>query len=108
MSRRVKNNINLLKVLSTSQPALTKAILKEADDQLIHSICECVYNILQTTIPLTHKQKEKVLKHDSHLLKLVDKDLPLDRKRKIIVQPGGGFLSLLLPPILRVLEQLVL
>lgn len=105
MSRRARNSYHHLKVLSSSKPNQVKAILKEADDPLIHSLCECVHNVLKSTVPITPKQKSKLVKFKNPLLKLVDKEVPLTQKRKILVQKGGNFLSILLPPALAVLEK---
>ena len=105
MSRRARNNYHHLKVLSTSNPKQVKAILKEADDSLIHTLCECVHNVLKSTVPISPKDKTKLTEFKTPLLKLVDKELPLPEKRKVLVQKGGNFLSVLLPPALAVLEH---
>ena len=105
MSRRARNNYHHLKVLSTSKPNQVKAILKEADDPLIETLCECVYNVLKSSVPITPKQKSELTKFKNPLLKLVDKEVSLPEKRKVLVQKGGNFLTLLLPPVLTVLEQ---
>jgi hypothetical protein len=105
MSRRVKKNYHHLKVLSTSKPNQVKALLKVADDDLIKSVCECVYNVLKSTVPVTLRKKQQLAKHKSPLLTLVNKQVPLSKKRKVLEQKGGNFLSLLLPPVLTVLEH---
>ena len=105
MSRRMKKNYHHLKVLSTSKPHQAKALLKVADDDLIKSVCECVYNVLKSTVPVTPRKKQQLTKHKSPLLTLVNKQVPISKKRKILEQKGGNFLSLLLPPALSVLEH---
>ena len=105
MSRRARNNYHHLKVLSTSNPKQVKAILNEADDSLIQTLCECVHNVLKSRVPISPKDKTKLTEFKTPLLKLVDKELPLPEKRKVLVQKGGNFLSVLLPPALAVLEQ---
>lgn len=107
MSRRARKNYHHLKVLSVSKPNQVKAILKEADDSLIHTLCECVHNVLELTVPVTPKQKAKLYPYKTPLMKLVDREVPLQDKRKILVQKGGNFLSVLLPPALAILEQLL-
>lgn len=105
MSRRVKKNYHHLKVLSTSKPNQVKALLKEADDDLVKSVCECVYNVLRSAVSISPGRKQKLLKHKKPLLTLVNKDIPLSKKRSTLVQKGGNFLSILLPPVLSVLEH---
>ena len=107
MSRRVKKNYHHLKVLSTSKPHQVKALLKVADDDLIKSVCECVYNVLKTTVPVTPRKKQQLAEHKSALLTLADKEVPFSKKRKVLEQKGGNFLSLILPPVLSVLGQLL-
>lgn len=107
MSRQVRNNYHHLKVLSSSKPHQAKALLKVADDDLIKSICECVFNVLKSTVPVTPRQKKQLYKFKKPLLSLVDKQVPLSQKRKVLVQKGGNFLSLLLPPVLSVIEHFV-
>jgi len=107
MSRRVRKNYHHLKVLSTSKPHQAKALLKVADDDLIQSICECVYNVLRTTVPINRRKKQQLLKFKKPLLTLVDKQTPLIKKRDVLVQKGGNFLPLLLPTVLSVLEHLI-
>ena len=60
MSGRARNNYHHLKVLSTSNPKQVKAILKEADDSLIQTPCECVHNVLKSTVPISPKDKTKL------------------------------------------------
>ena len=107
MSRRVRKNYHHLRVLSTSKPHQVKVFLKVADDDLIKSVCECVYNVLKSTVPITPRQKRRLLKFKQPLLSLVDRDLPLTKKRKILIQKGGSFLSFLLPTVLGVLEHFI-
>lgn len=105
MSVRAKRNYHHLKVLASSKPHQVKAILKTADEPLIHTICECVYNLLNSNLPISHFKKKKLAQHKSHLIKLASKGVPLSQKRNILIQKGGNFLSLLLPAALTVLEK---
>lgn len=107
MSRRVRKNYHHLKVLSTSKPHQVKALLKVADDDLIQSVCECVFNVLKSTVPITPRLKKKLYNFKKPLTSLVDTQIPLPQKRKVLVQKGGNFLTLLLPPVLSVLEHIL-
>lgn len=105
MSRRAVKNYHHLKVLAASKPHQVKAILKTADDPLIHTICECIYNLVNCNLPISNYKKRKLCAHKSHLIKLATKGVGLKKKRELLVQQGGNFLSLLLPSAIAVLEQ---
>ena len=98
----MKKNYHHLKVLSTSKPHQAKALLKVADDDVIKSVCECVYNVLKSNVPVTSRQKKQLAKYKTPLLKLVNKQTPLSKKRSLLVQKGGNFLPLLLEMIANV------
>ena len=87
---------HLLRVLGHCQPKIRNAILKNCENDLIHIICDCVYNVAKRNVPgLTQEKVNKLACHKSSLIKLT-KRLPIKEKRKIIVQKGGGFLPFLL------------
>ena len=87
----------LLRVLSTCQPKIRNTILKNCENDLIHIICDCVYNVVKGNVPgLTQEKVNKLTRHKTSLIKLTQK-VPIKEKRKILVQKGGGFLPFLLP-----------
>ena len=105
MSRRAKKCYHHLKVLASSKPHQVKAILKTADDSLIHTVCECIYNLLNSNLPISHRKKKKLNSHKKQLIKLATKGVALKQKRNILVQKGGSFLPFLLPAAITVLEH---
>ena len=107
MAQRLRKNHDFLKLLVKCTPAQRKAILKAADDALVRTICECVFNVLKETVPVSKPAKRKLLKHKKALTALAEKSTPLNKKKQILVQHGGNFLSVLLPPVLRVLSSLL-
>ena len=91
---------DLLRVLAHCQPKIRNAILKNCEKDLIHIICDCVYNMVKGNIPGLTQEKGNILAcHKTSLIKLTKK-LPTKEKRKILVQKGGGFLPFLLPLLL--------
>ena len=91
---------DLLKVLSHSKPKIRDAILKNCGKDLIHIICNCVYNVVKGNVPgLTQEKVNKLARHKTSLIKLTKK-VPIKGKRKILVQKGGGFLPFYLPSLL--------
>ena len=88
---------DLLRVLGHCQPKIRNAILKNCENDLIHIICDRVYNLVKGKVPgLTQEKVNKLTRHKSSLIKLTKK-LPNREKRKILAQKGGGFLPFLLP-----------
>ena len=94
----IKSDTNdLLKVVGHSKPKLRKAILQHCDNDLIETICDCVYNVVKGNIPgVNAKVVKKLVPHKKTLIKLT-KRIPLKEKRKTLVQKGGALLPLLLP-----------
>ena len=107
MAQRLRKNHDFLKLLAKCTPAQRKAILKTADDALVRTICECVLNVLKGTVPVSKPAKKKLLPHKKSLIALAEKSTPLHKKKKLLVQHGGNFLSVLSPPVLRVLSSIL-
>ena len=98
---------DLLKVLSHCKPKIKNAILKNCENDLIHIICDCVYNVVKGNVPgLTQEKVNKLARHKTSLIKL-SKKVPIKEKRKILIQKGGGFLPLLLPLVAPLIAQAV-
>ena len=107
MAQRLRKNHDFLKLLVKCTPAQGKAILKVADDALVRTICERVLNVLEGRVPVSKPTKKKLLVHKKPLIALAEKSTPLEKKKKLLVQHGGNFLSVLLPPVLRVLTLIL-
>ena len=61
MAQRLRRNHDFLKLLAKCTPAQHKAILKEADDALVKTICERILNVLKETVPISKPAKRKLL-----------------------------------------------
>ena len=97
----------LLRALGHCRPKIRNAILKNCENDLIHMICDCVYNVVKGNIPgLTQEKVNKLARYKSSLIKLTKK-LPIKEKRKILVQKHGGFLPFLLPLIALLIAKAV-
>ena len=107
MAQRLRKNHDFLKLLAKYTPAQRKAILKVADDALVKTICECVLNVLQQTVPVSKPTKRKLLSHKKALVALAQKGTPLNKKKKILAQHGANILGVLLPPVLKVLSAIL-
>ena len=102
MAQRLRRNHDFLKLPAKCTPAQRKAILKEADDPSVKTICECILNVLKETVPVSKSVKRKLLPHKKSLIALAEKSTPLNKKKKILAQQG-----VLLPPVLRVLSSIL-
>ena len=88
---------DLLRALSNCKPKIRNAILKSCENDLIHIICDYVYNVVKGNVPgLTQEKANKLARHKTSLIKLTKKG-PIKEKKKFLVQKGGGFLPFLLP-----------
>ena len=88
---------DLLRVLGHCQPKIRNTILKNCENDLIHIICGCVYNVAKENVPgLTQEKVNKLACHKTSLIKLTKK-VPIKEKRKVIIEKGGGFLPFLIP-----------
>ena len=105
MSAVVKRALPLLKVLVDASPKLKKAIIKHAPTDLVTAISEIVLNLIKGVIKLTAHQKKRLSRYKKELLALVKKKVSLGKKRKILVQEGGGVVSILVPLALSLLSS---
>lgn len=100
MSRSVINNTDILKFLHKAKPQYRKAILRAADEDLVHCICECTHNTLKGRVQLSAEQKNRLARHKKILRRLIRRGESIETKKKIINQQGGAFLPMLLAPLI--------
>ena len=86
---------DLLRVLGHCQPKIRNTILKNCENDLIHIICNCVYNVVKGNVPGLTQEKVNKLAH--HRTSLKTQKVPIKEKRKVLIQKGGGFLPFLHP-----------
>lgn len=100
-----KKYVSLLEALRDASKEQRIALLKTADRKLIKYICECALNVVRGVVSLKNSQLKKLRKHKQVLRKLAKKGSvkSWQAKKRVIVQKGGGFLPLLLEPVLSVL-----
>jgi hypothetical protein len=102
MSEAVKRQGEMLRFLCRAKPSAVKAVVKNASPQLVQTLCECCHNVLKGNVPLTAVQKRRLRRHKSSLRELTKKKLSVKRRKQILQQ--GGFIGLLLRPILNRLK----
>lgn len=105
MSPCDERTLELIKLISkTKQP---KPLIKKCSKSEIKTLCECVLNVIYGNIPLTKTQKSRLSPYKESLRKLSNKKTPLYKKKKILIQKGEGFLSILLPAAISVISSLI-
>lgn len=98
MSSRVRKHIHTLKVLSEGNRDINNAILRSSKPDLIHSLSECCKNILEGNVPLSSRCKSRLSRYKKDLRRVADKQTSHKRKKQTLQK--GGFLPLLLAPLL--------
>jgi RNA polymerase-interacting CarD/CdnL/TRCF family regulator len=101
---------NILKD-SSDKKELRKSINK-ADKGEICTICEIVKNLLENkklNIQLTEQERKILTEHQKQLKKLVNRNIPYERKKRLLLlQKGGGvFLPIVLALMGPVLQKLI-
>ncbi len=103
---RLKRNLPLLHILAKASPSDQKIACKCLHKDCIQCLADCCKNILNGNIPLTASQKQHLLAHKKSLRLLANKSTSVAAKKRIIARQKGGFLSLLIKPVLSVLGSL--
>lgn len=95
----MKKHLPVLQLIQKAKPKLRKSILVNCELDFIKTLNECICNTLQGNIHLSDGEKKKLQKFKSILRKIHQSKGGLNKKREIIVQNGGAFLTHLLAPI---------
>ena len=77
-----------------------KDILSRAPPNVIKGICNAAINCQRGEVKLSAKQKRILDKHRNLIQNLVNKGVPLERKRRVLVQHGGTIAAAIIPIIL--------
>ena len=82
MSELVKRHILCIQALNRyKNNKLRRAILANADADLICALAECAYNILKGNVPLTPTHRRRLKKYRKELRELAKRRLPIARRR---------------------------
>jgi predicted nucleic acid-binding protein len=97
MSRRLKDQKALLKMLAKVDSKERKKLLSGASDETVKCICECALNTLKRNVKLTEDQFRRLRRHKHTLRFLADRRVSLSNKKKKVKQAGGFLIPLLVP-----------
>lgn len=107
MSLNLHQDKAFLELLDKTKPLQQRALLITATPSQIHTICECVINVLHGTVPLTTANRNALIPYRNILYTLAEPTIPYADKKRFLVQEGGGFIDQLLPVILPALRLLI-
>ena len=100
-SRKFSPLKHTIKFLSFCQDKrIHKDILSRAPPNVIKRICDAALNAREGQVILSKKQKQLLSRHRKTIEKLLKKSLPIERKRRVLVQQGGGVAAVIIPVIL--------
>lgn len=104
---RLQRNISCLHVLTKAKKPMRDAIINNATKDLILCICDCAHNFLNGNITFTDKEIKRLLRYQNLIRYLAKKRRDGVKDKKHIIVQNGGFLPLLLTPILSVVGSLL-
>ena len=94
----LKNTVKFLSFCLDRQ--IHKDILSRAPPNVIKGICNAAINSQRGEVTLTKKQKRILPQHRNIIQNLLNKGVPLDTKRRVLVQHGGTIAAAIIPIIL--------
>ena len=95
----------ILAYLGKCKAKIRKAILANADKELVECICQCVFNMLSGNLKLNDQEKKNLTKYKNTLRAIVARS-SLKEKKKILVQKVG-FLQFLIPAAITGISQII-
>jgi len=97
MSKQMKKCKGDLKFLGACSDKTRRLVLKNGDGQLIKSLAEAAYAVLDGRVKLSAIQRSRFKKDQSILRLLASKQRTLAQKRKVVgSQRGGNIIGFLL------------
>jgi len=104
MTKRIMRNKDFLRNVSRSKSFRRKVLIKKATKDNIDALSEVALNTLLGNVPLTGQHKQKLRRYRFKIRNLAKK-FSLKKKKDFLIQKGG-FLPLLVTPILSILGGL--
>jgi hypothetical protein len=101
---KIEKQKHVLLTLARCKKNIRQTILKNADKNLIQTICECCLNFLFNRVKVNETELSALKEYKRTLRKLILKS-SLKEKKKVLVQKGG-FLQYLIPAVISGLSAL--
>jgi len=109
MSKLLKKYIHHLHVLKDCASCHRRThFVKNSSNDFVKCLCEACDNLLKGNIPINKKQKQQLYRHRNTIRFLASKqNKSLTKKKRKLIQQGGAFLPILLPPLLTIAAELL-
>lgn len=101
----VKKHLPLLQYLSNGKPRIVKALIQEADPEVIKVLCECCNTTIKGGFNLTEAQSRKLQRYKQQLRILSRKRTSVKKKKQALQK--GGFLGALLGTVVPVIASVI-
>jgi hypothetical protein len=105
MSRTVRTNLELLRVIVTLKPSPRRSLIQVADESLVTAICECFLNIVNANIPLTPKVRRKLEKYKRTVRSLASSRGSWKCKRAVLVKHSDNLIPVVIAVALKYFED---
>src|SRR5277367_3373350 len=109
MSSNLKKCMQKLIIISKiKNPSIRKKVLLSLYDECLYkAFYEIAANTVSKNIPLKRREKNLLKKHKIILQKLACYTKSKKRRKTLVAQSGGGFLSILIPAIASIITSLI-
>jgi hypothetical protein len=101
-NKKLKPHISFLRNLATATPSERKILIENASDKEMSALTEIAMNITKGHFPVSDKHFHRLKRHKHIIRKLASIHIP-HKAKKIILKQKGGFLPILVAPILSTL-----
>ena len=88
--KHIKTNFHKVYTNKDAQQKIRKAIISNCDKDLVNCVSKCALNFLHGNVKLSDCTRRKLRKYRCQLRTVVDRRVPLARKKKLIIQRGGS------------------
>jgi hypothetical protein len=108
----LNKHAKLLEAIGSIPHKSIPSVIKHLDKDLIKCICELCVNVMNGNLALSKNQYKHLKNHKHVMRKIVDcctnKKIKYSKAKKILIQQKGGFLPLLLAPLLPLIGKAIL
>jgi len=92
---RTRSNYHISQAFKEASPQMRRAIIENWDRDLVVGIGELELNALNVSCKFSRRGADRLRKNRTVLRHLVNKDIALGKKMKLILQTGGFLLPLM-------------
>ena len=84
----MQKHLDFLNLLSKTHPC-QQVLLETAEPDQVLAICECIYNIVHSNIPIPEGIKEELTPRKQMLRDIADTKVPYKIRKEILLKSGG-------------------